>query len=930
MFTLAEYIQTLDNSHGILLLPSKRAVQLFKALLEQRSLSHKLKYIIALGELTDHPYAANILRERGRQDLLKPSISSLKRQFMLAKLCQSASDALGSYQINTNQALQLASQLSSLLDEFQRSQLDTAKLNTLAPDDYAEHWQKILDFLHIITHQWPKILAQENLLDPIHRRNEIYAALTQHWREQGTHEMVILAGSTGSNAAISNMMQYLAKSECGKVILPAMPAKAEQLYWQEIEPNHPFYYIKKLLEMLELKPNEVPTLADTADSPCQQFLQKAFAPKALAHTWQHSDVECSSDQLGILLKRAPTKHAQVEAITALCEQLLETHAAEDICIVSESVATSKLLAVALGARNIQAHAPETLQLLQNSWANWALQLLDAALNPLEPASMLAVLKHPAHQSEENLATVYFLEQEILRKFGPFYTLDSLLLKLQESKHELAAQSIALLETYHKKMKQPAAMLRRSKSGADYLAAHKMLLETFTKFPEQISAEKAEFDAFMKELESEFAYLGALQAADYRELLLNLMAQQKLDEFYDGTQHIHILPSAEARFLTCPYVMIADFNDGTWPGRAAINPWLSKNMQQSLGFDLDDMQASRMSHDFFMLTHAKQIWLFHTQQDAQARPSLPSPYLQRLYFCAKAHGIDLQIEEAKPNTANIEITPAPQPQPTPPASTRPSKLSITDLELLQRDPYSIYAKHILQLKPLDPLTADHNQATYGQLFHGVLERFVRSNAEISEDSIQVLLNLTESVASMLHIDQTLLQLWLPRLKTAYEFYLQKEAQRRPIINKLRVEQPLSMLLDIGGKQWEIYGRADRLEEHGDGSISVVDYKTGGTPLKRDIESHIALQLTASALMVAAQFKKPVDEVAYWKFEVKAFDDKPVYKKISEQGVLAEVKNHIETLLAQYDQSQMPFAAMPDSAIAPAYPAYAHLERYAEWV
>ena len=45
---------------------------------------------------------------------------------------------------------------------------------------------------------------------------------------------------------------------------------------------------------------------------------------------------------------------------------------------------------------------------------------------------------------------------------------------------------------------------------------------------------------------------------------------------------------------------------------------------------------------------------------------------------------------------------PRPAPRPPVDARPRKLSVTEIETWLRDPYAIYARHVLKLRPLDAL------------------------------------------------------------------------------------------------------------------------------------------------------------------------------------------------------------------------------------
>ena len=50
----------------------------------------------------------------------------------------------------------------------------------------------------------------------------------------------------------------------------------------------------------------------------------------------------------------------------------------------------------------------------------------------------------------------------------------------------------------------------------------------------------------------------------------------------------------------------------------------------------------------------------------------------------------------------DLQPIARPEPRPPRDARPMSLSVTEIETWLRDPYSIYARHILDLRPLEPI------------------------------------------------------------------------------------------------------------------------------------------------------------------------------------------------------------------------------------
>ena len=66
----------------------------------------------------------------------------------------------------------------------------------------------------------------------------------------------------------------------------------------------------------------------------------------------------------------------------------------------------------------------------------------------------------------------------------------------------------------------------------------------------------------------------------------------------------------------------------------------------------------------------------------------------------------------------------RPAPTPPVEARPRRLSVTEIETWLRDPYAIYAKHVLKLRPLDALDEAVGPLERGTALHKALELFVR--------------------------------------------------------------------------------------------------------------------------------------------------------------------------------------------------------------
>ena len=65
----------------------------------------------------------------------------------------------------------------------------------------------------------------------------------------------------------------------------------------------------------------------------------------------------------------------------------------------------------------------------------------------------------------------------------------------------------------------------------------------------------------------------------------------------------------------------------------------------------------------------------------------------------------------------------RPAPTPPVDGAAAQLSVTEIETWLRDPYAIYAKHVLKLRPLDALDEPIGPLERGTALHKALELFI---------------------------------------------------------------------------------------------------------------------------------------------------------------------------------------------------------------
>ena len=130
-------------------------------------------------------------------------------------------------------------------------------------------------------------------------------------------------------------------------------------------------------------------------------------------------------------------------------------------------------------------------------------------------------------------------------------------------------------------------------------------------------------------------------------------------------------------------------------------------------------------------------------------------------------------------------PIAQPQPKPPRAARPAQLSVTEIEDLLRDPYTIYARHVLNLQPLDPVDMPLSAADRGTAIHNALGEFTQTYPKSCRPTLlRLLREIGEKHFAHLIDRPEARALWWPRFLRIAAWFALWEQHRRPDI----VEHP----------------------------------------------------------------------------------------------------------------------------------------------
>ena len=246
----------------------------------------------------------------------------------------------------------------------------------------------------------------------------------------------------------------------------------------------------------------------------------------------------------------------------------------------------------------------------------------------------------------------------------------------------------------------------------------------------------------------------VQLGDYPEVFQTAFADRMVRRPESASAQLHIYGQLEARLTQSDRVILGGLVEGVWPPAPRIDPWLSRPMRHELGLDLPERRIGLSAHDFAQLLGAGDVILSHAAKVGGA-PAVASRFLHRLeavageerWKAAKRAG-ENYVRFADELDRPDKVEPIPQPAPKPPRETRPLKLSVTAIEDWLRDPYTIYAKYILQLDPLDPVDMPLSAADRGSAIHDALGEFTQTFATALPDNIA----LTHCAASAKNISR----------------------------------------------------------------------------------------------------------------------------------------------------------------------------------
>lgn len=966
-------------------LPTRRAARAFEyAILDALGQDAALlPRIVPLGDADEDTL---VFSEDHPTEDMRPAASATERRLVLAGMVSKFAET-GKINASPASAIKLADELARLFDDLTTAGIAVEDLrDDELPDLLDTFWQDSVKFVRLAWSGWRGYLKEQGKEDPAVRRDLLLARKAEDLRSRKGGPF-IAAGSTGSIPAVANLLVAIAAREDGAVVLPGLDQRLDDASFNmiggihtdktKIEAcfGHPQFGLNRLLARLRISREEVRVLGTNAAPEREAYLSEAFRPAESTDRWSTRtervpDAAMQKAAAGITVVEAADPREEALAAAIVLRQSVDEN--KRAAFVTHDRALARRVAAELRRWEIQVDDSAGIPLAESEAGRFARLTALAAGENFAPVPLLAFLRHPLNRLADR-QSVDALELAALRGPRPAAGAAGLLHLIERSR------AVKRHRRDHRSKLSPAqwdAALALAKKAAEALepllackdmctcatfaAAHRKALDhcgfSFSRDGASGAFELGQSLAVLQESKSTLRFDLAGYAGAFSELL---RSEPPVRRDYDPDDRIRILGPLEARLLQADRILLGGMNEGTWPPETHSDAWLNRPQRRRLGLDLPERRIGLAAHDFVQaLGHRDAVLLRARKQNGVE--TVASRFLQRLSAIApeavwadvRARG-DRLLAFADALERQLSGKRVQRPAPKPRADARPAQLSVTEIETLVRDPYSIYARHVLDLNPLDELDADPGAAERGTILHEAFAEFLKAAPQaLPENALAELLASGQRAFAAIADYPELHAIWWPRFVRAAEWLVGEEPALRADLDRIHSETSGAIEFDAGRGKFKLTARADRIDRKKDGTAAIFDYKTGKAPTIKEMITGLAPQMPLEAAIALAGGFKDIGGIkglaGIYVFavsggqppgEVIMFDPGEATSKLRQTrdrlGIatvedLARVaRAQTEALIKTFADEKTPYLSIPRPKWRSRFGEYDHLARIKEW-
>jgi ATP-dependent helicase/nuclease subunit B len=965
-------------ARATVLLPNNRAQRaITDAFVRRAEGGLLLPRLISIGDPELDDRLGPALDPIGEGEGVPPAIDPVARQLILARLVGETRRA-GGTPIEAGEAVRLAADLARTLDQLIVEEVEPSRLAEAVPAELSEHWQSSLEILRVVLARWPEELRARGLIDLAERRNLLLAAAEKRWAESPPQGLVVAAGISVAAPGVGRLLRRIARLPQGLVVLPGLDQAMPEEEWDALGETHPQHSLKVLIDGIGIARGEVRPWRHSGGGRVSAdrayAIGNAMAPARFTDKWEQLKGRLSRLRRlsGVRAVTLANPAAEAQAIAIALRRAIDTpgHTA---ALVTPDRALAARVSAHLARWGIEADDSAGRPLSLTPPGTLLLAIADAAAEGFAPVALLALLKHPLVQAGERrldwLAGARLLDRA-LRGPRPGAGLAETTRFLEDGDDRTRCDreaalawwrgtALPLLEpleaafgSFVSVRPERVEGLSFSSSGGqkgqgfDRLSPKGDMARALVALRETASAlagdeawnrpagrAAAELLGALEERASEGPSISRAQG--FPAFLKAMLETAAVRPPQGGHPRVFIWGLIEARLQQTDLMVLGGLNEGVWPSLPAPDPWLAPAIRATLGLPGLERRIGAEAQQFAAALGSPEVLLTRSRRDARA-PAVPSRFWLRLE--AMSGGIASARELMRWADAldrPHDLAPADRPAPRPPVADRPKRIAVTKLDRLKADPFAFYADAMLKLRSWDAVDADPSAAWRGSAVHAVFEAWIKHD----DCDPAKLRPRAEALLAETAAHPVLRTLWAPRLLEAIDWVAEEVAKdlaegRRPIAAEIKGR------IDIDGIRLE--GTVDRIDRLPDGSLAIVDWKTGKPPSKRAVAEGYSMQLGLLGLLAEKGGFGPdlhADPSAfeYWSLSAKAgelgYRATPVGLNKQGEGIdpadfTARAARVLAGAVEEFLKGDAPFTAKLHPEYAP-YGDYDQLMRLDEW-
>jgi ATP-dependent helicase/nuclease subunit B len=771
-------------------------------------------------------------------------------------------------------ALDLAESLGALRREMLSEGVDPSAIKNLNVETASAHWQDNLSFLQIVFDYW-EATPDHPVADAVHR--SIVEHLAAQWQIAPPTHPIIVAGSTGSQGTTRTLMRAIARLPQGALVLPGFDFEQPADVWQslcddETGEDHPQFRFNTLARELGLDVGDIrPWIGDASTrEPRRKLISLSMTPAPVTDKWlvdgpNLPSLTESTSRMSLI--QADTPRDEALAIAICVREALEHQ--KTVSVITPDRVLTRQLSAALRQFNINADDSAGRPLQLTPPGLFLRQVLSFFATATTAEKLLGLLKNPITNTASGDRGLHLLrtrELELyLRKNSVpkiYPDLLSTWCDIQKNDTETAqwidwiANNLLGLEDV------------KRHTLTDFVRLFRKVAETVSAGPNpqadtlgELWLKEAGEEALkaMQKLEAVAEIGVSFSVHEIIQIATQVIAEGDVRTSLQVRSDVKIWGTLEARVETTDVTILAGLNDGVWPKMPPLDPWLNRRMRKEAGLLLPERQIGLSAHDYQQAVCSETVVLSRSFRNEDG-PTVPSRWLNRLsnllmglgeegrnsYESMVARGqywVDLANRSEK---SFAPQGPTKRPAPIPPKHARPTRLSVTEVERLIQDPYAIYARHCLRLRPLDALRPEPDARMRGTVIHEILDTYIGGKPDLSDLNLarDQLEKVTKEVLEELVPWPATRLSWLARMTSVADWLIETESRMASVGSPIAQETMGSA--QIGPDGFLLTAKADRIDTLRDGGLSIVDYKSGAVPSKADL-NHYNIQLALESVI-----------------------------------------------------------------------------------